>query len=376
MTLGCPDDYMVALHWRRGERVFTQLGGVTSVEWQRRLSETAEATVEISKRDAGGECCGRLARTFPWIHEVTVYRAGELVWQGPLTTLTETRTGFTLQAQDVTGWLHARPMFATYNTEGERDLADVAFDLVDHAIRPAHQAPGDDGGDNERVMQDLIKTPTGLTTPWEVERMSKNAYDALTDITDLGVDFTTVGRSLRIGPEATPDSPAQARLTDRDFLDDLEIEINGTDAATGVWAVGKDNIAEHVGGWTRMWDLLDRMVRNEDVEERAALRHIASTRQRGAFPPLVLVRIPDRAQLAPTAPAGARQLVCGERFDVVMDGFCRPVAQGLRLSQLQVSWGPNRGERVQVSMVPLRGEEVPGEGGDFPDSATREGLNG
>ncbi|MFR9675860.1 hypothetical protein [Streptomyces sp. TR02-1] len=355
--LGCAQNYQVQLHWRRGEQVYAStFDGTRKVEWGRRLCETSESIVTVGKRLAGAECCRLLGRAQPWAHEMSVYRDGDLVWQGPLTNVRERRGDFILQAHDITAWAARRWV--------NRTVSEETKDIARHVEWLFASVIGDDG---ENILPYVQVRDAGIREPWAFKKFSRYALDELIRIADLGVDWTTVGRHMLIGPEADKNTPAQGQLSTNDFLSDLEIEVNGMAAATDVAAVGDEGKVGRVGGWTATWDRLQTLISVPGEKSEARLRNIASTHVRQARPPLTVLRIPADAALSPTSQVEMRQLVAGEKFVITAADFCRPVRVGMRLAQLQCTWEAGQGassggEKVGVSFTPLRGEEVEDEG--------------
>ncbi|MGW1840731.1 hypothetical protein ACWCQH_30430, partial [Streptomyces sp. NPDC002067] len=105
--LGCPERYTATIHWRGGARPvpgIAALERLTTCTWSRTLRDTSDAQIVVQKADLQG-CCDALGLVEPWVHELTIYRDRDLVWQGPITKITEQRATVTIDAQDVFAWL-------------------------------------------------------------------------------------------------------------------------------------------------------------------------------------------------------------------------------------------------------------------------------
>ena len=78
------------------ERLAVTPEQITELTWGRKLGDYSEAHVTAAKRNLPRDCLGALADavnaagqiTHPgahsWSHELTIYRDGGIVWQGPL----------------------------------------------------------------------------------------------------------------------------------------------------------------------------------------------------------------------------------------------------------------------------------------------------
>lgn len=441
-TLGCAQEYRAAIHWRGGGRVYgtVLVDELTEVEWGRTASEVSEAKVKLARAEMSPECCqmfggralpdGRvLGGVEPWIHELTLYRDAELVWQGPVVKTTETREGITVEAQDVVGWLEKvvntwRLSFRDkeepdkYRVRGPvtviahrvlklnlglsklspkageepRSLADGRRPGLVGRVRELlrvvarggrREAKRPVGGDWAGILDYVVRQDTKESIRFERDGSKNRAIwvqtvaEILRELTKRGLLFTTVGRSLLLRGKPNSKSYALARLTLADFIGDVEVIRDGTGAATAAWATSQDQQdpskgrTEIVGEWGTEYGRLDTMVEVTDANADE-LKQAAKKALEGRYPVPTVISVPDNAQLAPTAPVSIDQLVCGVRLDVVSSGWCSQVQQGFMLSDVSVSWSGGAGEKVGISLVPLSdawGEETepPDDQPEYPD---------
>ena len=339
-------DYQALIHHRGGGQVYTAVDQITSVSWERRLDDISTCAITAAKRGADPGCCSRVAYAEPWAHEVSVYRDGALVWQGPLITATESRTSFTLAASDVLAWTQKRVNHDAYNWENAP--VDVGA-ATEHLIRDAYNQ--DDPG----VLDWAVYARTGTTTGRKAEAGTKVVWDELSDLARYGVDLTTVGRRIVCYAEQqdVPSTRGRMVLGEDAFLAELDVSRDGTALATAAVAVGQGVIGR-AGGLVPPYGLVTAVSDNQQVTNQSTATRIA--RQivaAGAIPPTVIV-VPDQARLAPDAPVSIGQLVCGRRFDLAVSSSYRPVWQPMRLSRLTAAWTATSGsESVQVSFLPL-----------------------
>lgn len=254
--LGCANDYQVTVHWRGGKRPFINLQGVTKIHWERRLDEVSQAEVVINKPLAGEGCCGMLGYIRPWMHEVTIYRDGVLVWQGPIVTTVEERGSLTLKCKDVLAWLDRRVNFGVIkrNSTG-MDATLAAYAYVSAGFFKSYTYVTTVKGKRvKRTVYDdtnvrpFIKIYRGapkMKTPQIRDRSHYMGVLLHKLGEEKGVDYTTVGRSIIIRPEVSATSVPYRKslwLTDEHFSEPLRVTDDGWSIATRmtVLATGRD----------------------------------------------------------------------------------------------------------------------------------------
>ncbi|NDK24632.1 hypothetical protein FSY75_09120 [Streptomyces sp. TR1341] len=371
--LGCAQEYRAVVHWRGGSRPFTSPGvsALTSVKWNRTVNDTSEATIVIATGVAGRECCGLLGQIEPYVHELSLYRDSELVWQGPVTRTVENRTTFTVEAKDVTEWL-ARCVNTTLLRYLSTNPADPMHggpvqEIAETIIRLNLETTGFSSGPDWPVMLDYIVRDDDTVDTFFEKDGSDNASVWIVPILQIlddelvtrGLEYTTVGRTLILGRPQTTDDPAQARLTLEHFAGDVQITRDGANAATLVW-VTNQNDQEITGTQfgvsgviSPYYGRLDTLIRTQAEGLTAYdLWQIARASYNGRNPVPTSLSIPEGSSLAASAPVSMRQLVPGVRLDVVATDMCNDLSQPYRLSDVDVDWG-DTGEKVGVSLVPI-----------------------
>ncbi|MGA5497691.1 hypothetical protein ACPCSP_25340 [Streptomyces cinereoruber] len=371
--LGCAQEYTAVIHWLGGARPFTSPGvsALTSVVWNRTANDTGEATILISKSMAGASCCGDLGRIEPWVHELSLYRDGELVWQGPIIRVTENRTRFRVEALDVTAWL-ARCVNTTVLRYLATDPADphhvgpvqeIAHRIITENLAGGLYAPTPDW---PRMLPYIVRDDDSIVTRFEKDGTDDNSVWQVPilqiindELVPRGLEYTTVGRALLLGRPQTTSDPAQARLDLDSIEGDVEIVRDGTAGATLVWVTNQND--EDISGAqygvsgvvSGVYGRLDTLIRST-AEGLSAydLWQLARASYNGRNPMPTSLRIPVGSSLSPRAPVTIRQLVPGVRIDVAAVGMCMGLTQPYRLSDLEVEWGDS-GENVGISLVPI-----------------------
>ncbi|MEU6932887.1 hypothetical protein AB0A05_27435 [Streptomyces sp. NPDC046374] len=89
-----------------------------------------------------------------------------------------------------------------------------------------------------------------------------------------------------------------------------------------------------------------------DDETRKIMTALARQTLSGRWPVPVVITVQDGARLSSEAPITVEDLVPGERIDVAATGFCRPVAQAMRLATVSGSWSGST-EQIRISLTPL-----------------------
>jgi phage replication-related protein YjqB (UPF0714/DUF867 family) len=382
-VLGCAQEYSAVLHWRGGGQVYgtPAITDLTAVQWGRTYNDTSSAQVTIAKPGLAPDCCDALGRAEPWIHELTLYREGELVWQGPIIRARERRADFVIEALDVMAWMDKvvntfRLTFTSRGPDADRRPGPVTK-IAETVLRLNLVESGLSQFDPDwpRVMDYIVRRDTPNTITFardgDEHRGIWAAYvgDVLRELVKRGLGYTTVGRSIVLCGDATLDSPALARLTVDDITGDVELVRDGTSAATSSWASNQrpdpngaafnGTRTEVVGSFTTVYGRLESLIhveQNDDgdhVDEVVAdLRAAATADMAGRYPAPIAIGIPDGSTLAATAPVQINQLIPGQRFDFVTEQFCTRIGQGFMLTDVQVQWTQD-GEQVGISLVPL-----------------------
>lgn len=372
-VLGCAQAYAARLHWRGGALPFesSAMDRLTDVSWNRTINDVSEASVTVMKGDVSEACCRALGEAEPWVHELTLYRDGELVWQGPVVRTVASRTTITIVALDVFAWFDhlvntwmVRYVNATADSAGRRrgPITQIAANHIRLNVMDSRLGEPDYPG----IMDYLIVRNAGLPSIKVEKDGSSNssiwtAYlgDILRDWTKRGLTWTTVGRSILLRGRPTSATRAQARLTMEDFIGEIEVIKDGAQAATSAFVTTQEtqDISKGkslaIGNKRTAYGRVDTLVelQEEDATD-ADMLAAAKDALAGRYPAPVSISIPDGGALAPTAPITLRQLVPGERVDVLAESFCAPVLQGFVITDVEVSWQDDQ-EKVGVTLTPL-----------------------
>lgn len=380
--LGCATTYTAYIHyWDRrvgGLRFYTQLTGISEVSWERVLDDFSECRIRFQPA-RGDDCCGKLKPiispqgqvispgVWPWAHELTLYRDGELVWQGPIFSVDElvmpdeTTDHIQITARDFFGWLDRRTIHNDiFMNDRTYDLCDIAAAVVRDAFGP------DDPG----VLQHLVVRPSGKMGKRSIRHWENKAGDEIRDIARAGLDITSVGRAIIIQGAHRDETIPTRTLRTRDFQAGVEIRVVGAEAATvGVAVGGQPTQPEGsttpiedippakvywppTGGTDPFFGLIENWTRSESVTNEDFLTWVAQGKVSDGKPPPTTLSVPADTGLNPDAPVSIHHLVPGTYFTLVISGTCRTLQQYMRLSHLKVSWSEHAPEAVGVTFIP------------------------
>lgn len=373
-TLGCAETYSAVIHWRGGAQPYpaASMERLTEVSWGRTINDISEGSVTVLKGNISPDCCVALGKAEPWVHELSIYRDADLVWQGPIISTTARRESITINAVDVFAWFdklvntwRVTYTAATADAAG-RKAAPITYvawnhirlNLTDSTLSVPSDYPG--------IMDYIVRRDTGLPTI-KVEKdgstdtaiWTEYLGNMLREWAKRGLTWTTIGRRLLLRGKPTTNTRAMGRLTLDDFAGEVEVIKDGTNAATYGFATTQDtqDISDGkslgTGRTGTAYGRLDILVKiDEEKVTDNDLRGAAHDAIAGRSPVPLTISIPDGSTLTTTAPVRMEQLVPGERFDVLADAYCTPIVQGFMLSDLDVSWQQGA-EKVAISLVPL-----------------------
>jgi hypothetical protein len=337
--LGCAQDYAVAFHDRTGAVPVGTALEPTSVAWGRVLDDTSDAQAVVDL--ASPECCETLSSVRTWCNDMSLYRDGSLVWQGPVTEIEYVGDQVTISAKDVTAWLarrviHTAMDFTTATGSGPADLASIAEALVRDAFAP------DDPG----VLAYLTVTLAGILGERAYDVNQGYTGDELRELARTGIDFTAIGHRILITGEGS--LARLATLDDEHFAGPLRIVEDGLAATSRAIVIGEGIMAE--SGGVGPCGLIERLIKEDAIKDVDSAQSEADSLVAAGTPTPLYLEVPDGSQLTPDAPVGIEELVPGVTIPVASTQTCRDVSAVLRLTKLAVTFGSG-GEAVAVTLT-------------------------
>lgn len=346
ISLGCAGQYRAGIHLKGGRRLWSQCEPLLSAVWGRVLDDVSEAAVSVAKRDLSALCCGRIADTRPWGHELTVYRDDRLVWQGPVRKVVENRTTFTIYGRDVFSWLDRRVNTEPF-TYTAMDMSRIASQLIAGVLST----------NDINIVDYLRVADCGVIGSRAAPAMSVYVGAEIRELAAAGIDFTTLGRAIVISGELSSAAPRAVLLAGKDIIGEYEIERTG-DEVTWAGVVG-EGVAGFYGGSDAFLGRVDMLVKANgtiDVGSASAQAKALVTQRRA---PVTVLRLPDDSWLSQAAPITIEDLLCGNRIDVVTgDDMCMlPNRHAMRIIRVSGTWTEG-GERIGVSLAPFTSTAV------------------
>lgn len=378
MTLGTAQNYEAVIHYQGGQHIWQRVAGLAHVEWGRKLDDFSEAHITVAKGRAGDQCSGRLGEVRTWGHELTLFRDNEFVWQGPITQKSEFRSRFEFSARDMLAWIDRRRNPFVYNwaapdTSNPNPAAPIdAQRIIDILIRDAFREhdPGFLRGYESGYDLGTVATCQAMLV------REKYIGDLVRDLIGHGIDMFTVGRRIIFWPERIARGNQPHRLTEADFLGDLEVREVGLDAATRAAVVGTapqapvdssgqqqpSTIPAPVGVWPHppagvdpFFGLIERGSSSTTATTVDAAESLARLIAAYGNPPPVSIIVPAKTQLSPKCQLSIRDLVPARRLLVALQSYCTPVTQEFVFNEIEatadVSSRGEVSEQIQVSVT-------------------------
>ena len=331
------DSYRVVVRDRTGAEI-VELSDYTDLTWDRRLDDISQAQVTLP---ANSSCCGKLANVYPWRHEIAISRDSDEVWVGPIRQIGDCTSGMIIKATDVLGWLERRVIHNDHDwTVALLGAVQAAEELVIDGFAP----------DDPDVLKWLTTYGTGVIGGRSYLANSKYVYDALKDLAQGSLDFTTIGRRIVL-MESGYELSRTTLLTCDHFQGDVCTAVDGDDAATRTIVTGT-GVTGTAGGVDPYFGLVELLVDDDRIGRQATADDQAAGLLEGRNPPPLLVQPPQGAGLAPDAPLCLADLVPGVTVPVSVNCTCRPALQDMRLTQLSVTVNDS-GETIAPTLAPL-----------------------
>jgi hypothetical protein len=337
--------------WKGGELRFCPLPSSTQVFWNRILNDVSEAEAVIQVGATEDEsCCDCLGDVEPWCHELHIIRDGETVWSGPVTEVIYEFDKVTIKALDALAWTDVRIAETDIgNGVTTKDWSEWARDVMTVAF----------ADDNPNFYQYLSVTASGYVGVNLIPAFEASALEQLITLSQTGLDFTVVGRTIIIGPDDIPAAPI-ATLLDEMILGEVKLIKDGNEAATrwfvhfqddaGIPAVS-DDVDEQCYGVVERMRGSDEALYDVDVAHETANIYVNATK---TVPRRI--EIPDGSRISPEAPWKIMDMIPGTRVDVALTRLCVDATQSFRLVSMGVMQGEGD-EEVTITLGPLQSAE-------------------
>lgn len=382
--LGCGDN-KVYVYQRGGQHYVGEITPIASLRWERRRDDIGGITVETNGFSPD---CGALLKSIHcWTHELVVIRDGERVIEGPITRITDTPTGFHIEAGDVMRYVYRRVMRQGYN-DSYRVLNNVQYGSVSVVQRARQIIMNALAPDDPNVLPYLTSFdfPDDARESRAVPDMAKTAWEEVDSLAaTAGLDYSVVGRRIILNDTHRPIGRL-AELRTQHFNNPpvvseygmLYANVFGVTNNNGIYGIA-DRREGNGYGSTGLVEMLASAYGEEqgggsvetmDSEAQGELERVLTLQAERSissrYPIPLVVRVPDNSTLMPDTPVKINHLVPGVWIPLRADGSVRKVAQWQKLDAVTVTQDPRSGEKVAVTMSP-----APNAGQD-PDAEVEE----
>jgi hypothetical protein len=303
-TVGCETDWTVEFVDRVTGQV-ADVGMFASASGAWKLDTITQATVVIPKSDC---CAPGMALVRPWRYTMTVKRAGQVVFQGPVTTRRERRDSMTYTAADLLGWSRVRWM------GGAGSFTGTSAEIVGYVLNRTLSNPDDPIQWQSRIEQ----TSDTRTVSWGQTAVG---WDVLRQVLDTSLDLYAVGDTIYSVP-ANRDAPLE--LSEQHMSNDFESFENGWEFGTRSVA-GSGDVVATAGGVDPYWGLVDRTLGNATANTSETPQAVADDLLLEARGAGMLLLPGSSGNLVPGAPFDLFDLMPGKLFTIAPSQRCVPL---------------------------------------------------
>jgi hypothetical protein len=213
--------------------------------------------------------------------------------------------------------------------------------------------------DDPCILEFISSTPAGGDpTGFSSEEFSGTAFDQLEQLSNIKLNYTTIGRTIILGGEDLPLAPI-ATLTDDMILSDVTLTKAGLLQGNRWWVRfngdgTSPNIAPGVGDVDHQcYGLIERLRPNDDgIDDSTTADETAQAYAEALGTTPRLLELQEGARLSPETPWTIDKMIPGTRVDVALARLCVPARQSFRLESVSVQQDVD-GEAVSLSLSPV-----------------------
>jgi hypothetical protein len=320
-----------------------------SCRFSRILRQTTSATIELVD-----ECWAQISDVVPLEHEIAIYRDNLRVWSGPITSIKgkSPNDPVTIEARDVSFWLGRRVVHRSHNYLST-DLAEIFSYLFDDAMISVDYTPG----------MKLSWSPISLLKDRNYPKNTKSSIMKLMDdLAAAGVPWYVNDRTIIAGGLVVGDTPV-AYLTDRDFVESIDWEINGFELVNRMYAgtSGDGQNGPLQMGIVQSSTSISTYGLLEDFVENDASIETLSEAQIRAAKELIEVKTPiftySTSRLANDAEIEFSDLLPGNLVELTFPVVNFLYTNTLKIATIEVSFGPEH-ESINLGLIQMRDTEA------------------
>lgn len=329
---------------------------VTSATWNRVLDDVSEAEVTL---DFGGSadfsCCECLVDVEPWCHELHIWRDGEEVWVGPVQQIEYSYNSVIIRAVDSLGWLSVRVI------PGNIDYSAVAADLTDIAIDILNSAFAEDSGNGITCeLDNIFSVDSGEVSFRFFEQFTDNALNWILDLSQTGLNITTLGRTIVLTGDDTALTPL-ILLNDEHIIGDIKVTKDGSSQGNRYYVHFEGDGGVPASGEATdffCYGPIERLRDGDGLVDGVSAGDVADAYVRASAIAPRRVEIESGSKLSPDTPWTMNQMVCGARVDVAVTRLCLNLTQSFILTGVDVTYNANDGESIGITLTPINDVDV------------------
>lgn len=377
----CVSKHTAMIHDRGGVHRQYQLIDLAQVEWARKRNGKTSGVITLS-----GRSCRRQADVLSAIEarrfELVLFRGQERVWEGPIKEIAWYSDSAVITAFDVKDYLDGTMLSRDWpgpDGGGTSVMTTRIEQILDWELhQPYTMRVGTGGAAHDVVVPrwEGITPPANVwpfvdiragtvTTRSDTVAFQMTVGEHLQNLSESGVDYTTVGRSLIVWDAAVPLGRTRT-LTESDFYGDLEVYEAGSEFSAishispqerkeneeGVIPppiVGSAGAPDdYYGVWTRL--VTSESESGSDDPTQDALNSQAQRGQLGRNPVPLELRVPQGASLRLSHDLGINDLVPGVEMPVLARLNLKQVSQLQVLTGVKVT-EDGEGETIKVDLT-------------------------
>ncbi len=197
---------------------------------------------------------------------------------------------------------------------------------------------------------------TGEETDWYSEGFNQTSLEILTDLSELAVNFTTLGRTIVLTGDAFSLTPL-ILLNDEHIMGEIEVTKDGSqmvnrqyvhfDGDGGVPGIGQKEVDERF-----CYSLIERITNGDGIQAADTADQMAQAIVDEAYICPRIVEIPEGSRLSPDTPWTINQMVPGAKVDVAITRMCLTLTQSFLLTGVSVDYS-DEGEAIGITLKPM-----------------------
>lgn len=333
--IGCAEESIVRII-RNGRKIFET--DKANFNWERKVDEASTASFNIPVN-----CCP--PRIHAWADYIEHERDGVIEWTGYAMRPEFDGNDMNIEAQDLL-FGYQRRTIKTALDHVDVDLSTIFTDYAAAASEydplPVVLSPNDSG---------ILGTRMVTVAEYRM------AWSAMKELLDTGLDVTTVGRRIFVGPLNAASLPP-IRLTERMIKGGLQPKIgeDGAPYANRVIVKGANGLVSIYPTGTPAapndsYPLVEAVIDASDIDDQGSLDQLALDQHSIRSQVPTFFSMDQGIALKETAPFALGELIAGRLVNLVFDSSCGLISQAMRIARVVYTLSGLQ-EAIQIELAP------------------------